>query len=372
MVAFDRPVGAEPDTKEIEYIAALHQSGCRGVRPDGSIQDVDIKIYLRSRFGIEVTIDQVRNTIMKGMGGGTEEGEENGDDSRGGGEVKVEGERGNNNNNSNKDDDDDDDGGGKVEAVLDLMELVAILMIPLLVKAAIVEGGQGVGASRNDQDDDDEDENGGQDRRRQLLPDGVLPPPDGLLRDVADMLTHDATGDKEPKPLTADLVRNIFLMYGEKSLADDKTLIDEMLKSATPATSSGGSHTSDSSGEAEEEAPILFDVRSFARALTADVQLYDVQNETRQSSIIQDIFDQNRVEEMKQKLLSSTSTHHHQHQTSGQEMTLQDGQEYTKENEEKETSNAVVDIKDTRRIFTAPAIDITAGTYRSKGKRNMI
>jgi len=322
MVVFDRPVGAEPDTKEIEYIAALHQSGSRGVRSDGSIQDVDIKIYLRSRFGIEVTIDQVRNTIMNGMGGGTEDDDDNHDEAKDAdapnnendGDKKNQGDA----KGDNEADNDDDDDGSKVEAVLDLMELVAILMIPLLVKAAIVEG-QGQqriisSSSSPPPDENDNDRHGGQTKFHPLLPDGVLPPPDGLLRDVADMLTHDATGDKEPKPLTADLIRNIFLMYGEKSLADDKTLIDEMLTAAT-ATSGGTPAANDSSrgpGEAEEAPINLFDVQSFARALTADVQLYDIENETRKSSIIQDIFDQNRVEEMKQKFMLSSSSHHQQ------------------------------------------------------------
>jgi len=98
MVAFDRPVGARPGTNEIKYICALHQSG-ENIRSDGSINSEDIQVYLLSRFGIKVTLDEVQTIIMDGMGG------------------------------SSNDDE-----------VLDLMEVTAIILIPLLLKAAYVEG----------------------------------------------------------------------------------------------------------------------------------------------------------------------------------------------------------------------------------------
>ena len=74
MVVFDRPIGAHADIKELEYISALHQSGSC-LRPDGSIRDEDIKAYLRSRFGIEVSLEEVRKTILQGLGGSDDEGE---------------------------------------------------------------------------------------------------------------------------------------------------------------------------------------------------------------------------------------------------------------------------------------------------------
>jgi hypothetical protein len=37
MVAFERPVGASADVKELEYISALHQTA-ETVRTDGSIK----------------------------------------------------------------------------------------------------------------------------------------------------------------------------------------------------------------------------------------------------------------------------------------------------------------------------------------------
>ena len=69
---FERPVGAVADAKELEYIAALHQTqdSKEDEWLDGSIVAADIKSYLLSRYGVEVTEDEVCNLILTGMGGG--------------------------------------------------------------------------------------------------------------------------------------------------------------------------------------------------------------------------------------------------------------------------------------------------------------
>jgi hypothetical protein len=132
MVAFDRPVGARPGTNEIKYICALHQSG-ENIRSDDSINNDDIQVYLLSRFDIKVT-KEIQTIIMDGIGG------------------------------SSNDDE-----------VLDLMEVIAIILIPLLLKAAYVEGSY-----------DDVENN-----IHKTLPPGVLPPPSDLLADCANIIIHD-------------------------------------------------------------------------------------------------------------------------------------------------------------------------------------
>jgi hypothetical protein len=148
VLAFERPVGVKADVQELEYISVLHQTS-REIRKDLSIQgkmsvrsvnglmwkyysesdalddgvslvpvyprtdplsallvlrmvllllllmyaDEDIRLFLLSRYGIDVTVDEVRSAILSGMGGGSYDAE-----------------------------------------VLDAMELVAILMIPALRK----------------------------------------------------------------------------------------------------------------------------------------------------------------------------------------------------------------------------------------------
>ena len=56
MVSFQRPTGAAADLSELEYVSALQQTQSGAVRKDGSIQDVDIQLFLKSRYGIEVSI----------------------------------------------------------------------------------------------------------------------------------------------------------------------------------------------------------------------------------------------------------------------------------------------------------------------------
>ena len=69
---FERPVGAAADAKELEYIAALHQT--QDAEEDdwmnASIETTDVKNFLLSRYGIKVTKDEVREQIFAEMGGG--------------------------------------------------------------------------------------------------------------------------------------------------------------------------------------------------------------------------------------------------------------------------------------------------------------
>ena len=93
---FSKPVGATADLRELEYISALHQTS-KSLRRDGSIKPTDITKFLMSRYGIKVTNEEVSQTIAKGFGGGG-----------------LSEEDGN---------------------TLDLTEIVALLLIPELVKA---------------------------------------------------------------------------------------------------------------------------------------------------------------------------------------------------------------------------------------------
>jgi hypothetical protein len=258
----------------VEYISAIHQTGTH-VRPNGSIKDADIQLYLKSRFGIVVTLEQVRSTIMHGFAGG-------------------------------------DEGTLDATEVIDMMELTAIILIPLLLKMSVVEG----------------------DGR--ALPKGVLPPPGNLLKDVIEMIVHDsgayafAANKDGVTAVTADLVKNIFLIYGEVDMANDDDLIREMLDACKD--------------EIGEERLPAFTPRTFGRALTRDVTLFDLTNETRASTIIEDVFGRARK---------------------GKPSTPCDYQD-AQPGDVVEEENKGHDINDIKRIYTAPAIDVQAGTYRSK------
>jgi len=62
--AFNRPVGAAVDVRELEYISALHQTDLPRLRRDGTIKAIDILILLRSRFGLVVELDQALDILM--------------------------------------------------------------------------------------------------------------------------------------------------------------------------------------------------------------------------------------------------------------------------------------------------------------------
>jgi hypothetical protein len=112
-------------------------------------------------------------------------------------------------------------------------------------------------------------------------------PDTDLITNIQRIILHDATGDPNPRPLTKDLLRQILTFYGEKSIAEDEGLLDDMLMAANQK----------SNPSAEEnalgivgDALVVFDCRAFARALTQDVQLYNIDNENRMTSNYDDVF----------------------------------------------------------------------------------
>lgn len=62
-----KPYGAYADVKELEYISALHQTSTP-LRNDGSIIDEDVRMFLMSRYGIRVSILDIRNQIFGTFG----------------------------------------------------------------------------------------------------------------------------------------------------------------------------------------------------------------------------------------------------------------------------------------------------------------
>jgi hypothetical protein len=325
MVEFSRPVGARPGTNEIKYICALHQSG-ETIRSDGSINNEDIQVYLLSRFGIKVSLEEVQTIIMDGMGG------------------------------SSNDDE-----------VLDLMEVTAIILIPLLLKAAYVEGSYADGENNNNIN------NNNSDSGSKTLPPGVLPPPSDLLADCANIIIHDVAKKNSNKSsiefgttaavaaaaasseimITTEFVKNILLLYGEDELANNQTLLEEMVQ----ACSIGDNNNV--LADDDDTSTKIFDAKSFGRGLTSDVRLYDLRNETRQSSIIEDIFSNHGCENSNSNKTSEEST------TSSLDVRLGATEEEANQNR---SITITTNGNNVQRIYTAPAIDMIAGTYRSKGK----
>jgi hypothetical protein len=136
-------------------------------------------------------------------------------------------------------------GGGcqKEDTCLDLMEVVAIILIPTLLKAA----------------------------SQDALPDNIVKPKEGLMQYVLNMILHDTTGSRKPKQLSKSLIQRILISYGETELACNEELVAEMLECAQ-------------SGDGE------LALEAFQRALTEDVRLYDIQAEARLTTNYDDVF----------------------------------------------------------------------------------
>lgn len=186
----------------------------------------DVRAFLLSRYGIDLTETQVRETIFKGLAGGE----------------------------------------GEDEAI-DILEIVAILMIPMLVKVSdgILGGTSGFYKSSMDED------------KQRLLPRATII--EDVLRDILRDTTDGAYDIEHPPPLTPSLLRQIFLEYDELGLVRDDALIQEMIDIATT-----------SNPKAPKASPSLLDVQAFANALTKDTNLYNPETETRYSEVYDDVF----------------------------------------------------------------------------------
>jgi len=235
-LSFKRPVGAAVDVKELEYISALHQTGMPSIRQDASIRDVDIVLFLKSRYGIVVTTDYVRKTVMKGLGGGDDE-----------------------------------------EEAIDLVELVSIILIPLLIKASRSSIAKLVGEERARTKEDFEYANDYWRYCEEKKIANKLAPPENIIEDVFSLLMGGATGDPSPKKLDENLVRSILSAHGENDLANDDLLVKEMVSAATTADTDNGSEP-------------MFDSNAFAHALAGDIQDYKVENETKKTTAYFDVF----------------------------------------------------------------------------------
>jgi hypothetical protein len=148
-----------------------------------------------------------------------------------------------------------------------------------------------------------------------------------LFQYVLQMILADtihATPTSTPPPLTVDLLRSIFLFYGEKDLAADTALLGEMVELAKDA------------GE-------TLDSSVFAHCCTSDVELYDTEWEQSLTSTYVDVFE----------------THASTKKGVSQSEDVEGSAEYAGENE-REKVNEVL------KKYTFPAIDYAVDTFRSK------
>lgn len=259
-----------------------------------SVADEDIVLFLLSRYGIDVTVEDVRKNVIRGLGGGDEE---------------------------------QDD-------CIDLCEMVCMLLIPTLLKAC------------SNQD---------------LEAMGVVQTREGLVNYVLSMILHDTTGSHAPKKLDKELIQKILIAYGEADLASNEALMEEMLAAAQ--TDEG-----------------TLNLEAFSKGLTFDVQLYDIANETRVSTKCVGLYTYCMdTVSSRYGIICSSSFHstlsyysyddvfltkNHREDWDEKDAADLDEEEAAQRRSVADQRKSMSKALDTR--FTAPAIDMVAGTFRSK------
>jgi len=224
--------------------------------------------------------------------------------------------------------------GNKDKGSMDLSQVLALLLIPLLLKAE---------KSLLEQKEEDTHHS-------------ILPPsfnnvrkhtergdkhwPDAdLIDNTLRMMLCNATGDQNPQPLTKELLRQLLRYYfTDGELADDENLLDEMLSIAKG--------NSIENGRDDEE--IIFDQYKFVRALTHDAQRYNIDNENSQNTNYVDVFKTYYSTKTEEKTCACLNFINPMR-------TVNNDTDHEEEN-----------ISPVRRVYTCPSIDYTADTFRSK------
>jgi len=271
--------------KELEYCAALHKTGedtaKELVKP--AIKAEDVQAFLLSRYGIQVSRDEVLTLIFQGLAGGDSEND-----------------------------------------CIDIVELVAILIIPYLVKLVSEKDYKAIAAQQLLQSSDSNPLNqkihkidGNEEQLDLLSIDGSC-----MVTDVLNIILADVFGSCKPhQRLTKKLLRKIFSTYGELDLIDDDDLLEEMINAAS-----------------DGDPNCLLNTETFARALTNDLDLYDVNAETRLSTNFEDIFG----------------------------MGAEGGIVKVQKNNDEENSEAVQTGRNVQTVFSFSSLDFLAGTFRVK------
>jgi hypothetical protein len=264
---FERPIGAPADVIELDYVSALHQTDVQGgIRRDSSIQDVDISLFLSSRYGIQESPDDIREKILSGL--------------------------------------------GSTDGYMDMMQLVSLLLIPTL------------------REQQEQYKNGEEDGHTDIL------------KYTLEMMLHDVTGSRAPKPLTKTLVKQILQAYGESELSENDEVVREMLAQA----GNKSNHR------------LLLDTDTFCKALTNDVQQYDLKNKERLSTNFDDALlgESSRVTNEKNQNHTVQVDH-------PRVSNLRRYQSTTPTVFEQEMT-----VNDIPLVYTAPHLDNAADTFRSK------
>lgn len=315
-------IGPEADLREIEYLSAIHQSDARSLRPDGTISSDDVRVYLRSRYGLNIPREEAAQ-IVRGLGG-TAKAEAEATDHPNDGDDVVDIEKNHSSSLASSMDVDDDTKHGVVlddDEYLDLVQFVAILFIPTLQRAkrqvdidkglvkiapipALPDTNWRLIFTQRKQYQANKmlAKQLTQEREEREFHDSLEPSQseDGNCIYMVLQVLFEAIGEKSGTRtpagrhldmlphviLSHDLVIKILEAFGFGDLATNDELVDEMVQAAGGA---GG----------------VFDELAFAKALTSDVTLRETGIEDKTSETFEDVygFDMSKLQYASKKVV---------------------------------------------------------------------
>lgn len=234
--------------KELLYVSALHQTCMPGTRANGTVSNQDVKRLLLSRYNLRLNHEQAK-TVLRQLGGGVSQAQQ---------VLRQSAVRKSSSSNfiqkamkkteksmpEEVKASEDDAIVADLEEYLDIVQILAILLIPSLVEAVRVES------------------------RDAKVDESLLPIPN-LIEDGLAMMMKDVHSETWPPVLNEDLIEALLLETGEYERAQQPDLIREMLDMA------------DSSAVLDED--------TLARVLTADVSQWEVGSDRRETTIYYDV-----------------------------------------------------------------------------------
>jgi hypothetical protein len=327
MVTFTRILGAPADLKELEYIAALHQTCLPDTRDNGTVSSLDVQRFLSSRYGLRLTHAETID-IVRGLGGGISQdeihqtkrastnyasmlsqilrrtarkkdpAEEDPMSATSSGLAKTricEADYGNAVTYPESDlreESDPIDDLDLPEEYLDIVQVVSILFIPTIARAGkeFRDGEEGdtdppmealeeskvprdINSNWYDKQKHLRDSKRSKSRMEEEKQATLRPQPRTLIQDVLGLLQGSAAGAESwPPRLDEDLMRSILLESGERERAQNKQLVREMVEVARSPSG-------------------LLDEEAFVNALTSDLDDWKVGSEDRLSTLYADVYE---------------------------------------------------------------------------------
>ena len=295
--------------KELEYISFLHQTCLPDVRKDATISASDIKLYLRSRYGLVIN-DEEATDIVRGLGGTTklyynqrdsvEESLDDGSVSSSGAEEcdeisKITASQGRESVDQTHD---------EIKDYLDMVQTMSCLLVPKLAREAMALSSLQHRTDQCDEGNEDKSVESKQlDIEEQCHENELVRIPseqESLIKRVLKIIlcklqsrapsqlsksstrflgslsgTKVETTTFANDTSTRDFVRDLLKVFGEVNEASNDELIDEMVSCAF--SSQEGSNT-------------CFDEHTFANALTFDLSQWPVASEDNLSTPFHDVF----------------------------------------------------------------------------------